>query len=809
MNHLIFRRVLLLFVCVALFSWTEALADTLDHWQWRSPLPQGNKLNSMALGNNTIVAVGDVGTILTSPDGISWTVRTSPTSSDLKGITYGSNKFVAVGNSGTILTSHDGISWTVQTSPASGTDLTGIAYGNNTFVAGGNFLNGFITSTDGVTWSYHSLPSDPAFSFFLDRITYSNNTFFARGAKTCNGGWTCMPSSYDVAYSSPDGSTWTSVATSQYPSLAGDGYGVIYGNGIYLKLPDDTYITTVSVSSDNVTWTQVSLPSPSSIYKYYTKIYFIKGNFYILGYGGYIATSPDGVNWNLITSWPLQPLKKIVYGNGLWVAIGKKIIYSSTNGISWTPQYSTNDNNYDLTGLTYGNNKFVAVGLYNAVLTSMDGKIWTKTTGTGLGDITFGNEMFAGVSGTSLLTSTDGINWTIRASYPRVQYGGTRFSRITYGNGIFAAIGSDSEQNNDVVYTSPDGLSWTVYILNTPDSFKGLNDICYGNNTFLIVGRIGYVFISSDGTNWSGMQAGAATPGGGISYNDRYGVAYGDGTFVSVGEMNLGSDILSSLDGVTWTRRKSIVSNVLYYVAYVNHSFMVGSGSNDVLQSARDDVPDQFTFTAQTNVALSTIFTSNTITVSGIDPVSSISITGGSYSINGGSYTSADGIVNNGDTVTVQLTSSGSNSTATNATLTIGGVSGTFSVTTQATPISDSFAIGSGCFIATAAFGSPMERHVQILRDFRDRYLLKFKLGQEFVKLYYRISPPIADTISKNEVLRMITRWCLMPVIGVAYLIVMFGIIPTLLIISSLMLFLFIWLPRKKLRRDYRGSSAG
>ena len=95
-----------------------------------------------------------------------------------------------------------------------------------------------------------------------------------------------------------------------------------------------------------------------------------------------------------------------------------------------------------------------------------------------------------------------------------------------------------------------------------------------------------------------------------------------------------------------------------------------------------DSTPNQFTFTDQTNVALSTVITSNTITVSGINTAATISITGGEYSINGGSYTSSSGTVNNGNTVTVRQTSSGSNSTTTNATLTIGGVSDTFSVTT-------------------------------------------------------------------------------------------------------------------------------
>jgi len=77
---------------------------------------------------------------------------------------------------------------------------------------------------------------------------------------------------------------------------------------------------------------------------------------------------------------------------------------------------------------------------------------------------------------------------------------------------------------------------------------------------------------------------------------------------------------------------------------------------------------------------------------------------------------------------------------------------------------------GGGCFIATAAFGSYLDPNVQILRNFRDDYLLTNALGRAFVEFYYKASPPIADYIRRHENMRTITRWALTPVVyGIKY----------------------------------------
>ncbi|MBN2098422.1 MAG: hypothetical protein JW753_02370, partial [Dehalococcoidia bacterium] len=76
------------------------------------------------------------------------------------------------------------------------------------------------------------------------------------------------------------------------------------------------------------------------------------------------------------------------------------------------------------------------------------------------------------------------------------------------------------------------------------------------------------------------------------------------------------------------------------------------------------------------------------------------------------------------------------------------------------------------CFIATAAYGTPMTDQIQILRDFRDQYLMKTPAGRWFVSTYYRYSPPLARFIAEHDTLRAFVRAGLTPVIWATTLIV-------------------------------------
>ena len=85
---------------------------------------------------------------------------------------------------------------------------------------------------------------------------------------------------------------------------------------------------------------------------------------------------------------------------------------------------------------------------------------------------------------------------------------------------------------------------------------------------------------------------------------------------------------------------------------------------------------------------------------------------------------------------------------------------------------------GGGCFITTAAYGSLLAPHLQILREFRDRFLLESSIGKAFVNFYYKYSPPIADFIAKQGIFRAVVRLSLFPLMGMSWLALKIGLLP-------------------------------
>lgn len=69
------------------------------------------------------------------------------------------------------------------------------------------------------------------------------------------------------------------------------------------------------------------------------------------------------------------------------------------------------------------------------------------------------------------------------------------------------------------------------------------------------------------------------------------------------------------------------------------------------------------------------------------------------------------------------------------------------------------------CFIATAAYGTPLAEEINVLRKFRDDNLQLSSIGKRFIDFYYLISPPIAKLISSRSCLRKFVRYILNPLV--------------------------------------------
>jgi hypothetical protein len=217
-------------------------------WTARSSAAD-NSWNSVTYGNGLFVAVAGSGTgnrVMTSPNGITWTIRSTPVDNGWFAVTYGSGLFVAVANSGTgnrVMTSPDGINWTIRSSPADNNWFS-VTYGNGLFVAVAYSGTGnrVMTSADGITWMSRSSAADNDWR----SVTYANGLFVAV-ASTGTG---------NRVMTSPDGITWTirnSPADNTWVS-------VTYGNSLFVAVSITGSGNRVMTSPNGATWTIRSTP---------------------------------------------------------------------------------------------------------------------------------------------------------------------------------------------------------------------------------------------------------------------------------------------------------------------------------------------------------------------------------------------------------------------------------------------------------------------------------------------------------------------------------------------------------------------
>jgi len=190
-----------------------------------------NNMTNLCYGNNTFVIVCNGGTnrVLTSKDGLNWSASVSNVTSgstfdsSWNSVCYGNGQFVAVANSGNSanttqrsMTSTDGYTWTIKTTPADNT-WNSVCYANGLFVAVGASGSQRVMTTNGTnSWT---LVSTGETTETWKSICYGNGQFVAV-ADTGN---------YRIM-TSIDTTNWTLLNYSSYTL-----YSICYGNGIYVS----------------------------------------------------------------------------------------------------------------------------------------------------------------------------------------------------------------------------------------------------------------------------------------------------------------------------------------------------------------------------------------------------------------------------------------------------------------------------------------------------------------------------------------------------------------------------------------------
>lgn len=266
----------------------------------------------------------------------------------------------------------------------------------------------------------------------------------------------------------------------------------------------------------------------------------------IYGGGRYVAVgagimeSTDGVTWNTVyTAAPGTGLDVVAYGNGLYVAssaIGTPLLLTSPDGVNWTPVSKPPRIAGDI---VFGNGMFVAIG--DEIVASKDGVTWSSHPSALVGTAPVGfTAPGLGFNGSDFIiivvadgvaivySSPDGSNWSASQTFAAPL--GTAFNRIRTLSKGFAALGlfsidsgpctsdpSQCDPNADpelqVVATSADGITWSSATIETGDLEQTeFEDIASNGSEYFATTFSGELVISSDSVHWcraAGLPQGA------------------------------------------------------------------------------------------------------------------------------------------------------------------------------------------------------------------------------------------------------------------------------------------------------------
>jgi sugar lactone lactonase YvrE len=280
-----------------------------------------------------------------------------------------------------------------------------------------------------------------------------------------------------------------------------------------------------------------------------------------VGNEGEIVTSPDGATWTVRESGVYDSLYRVVYDGARFAAVGGNTGVTSTDGVVWTKVTGT----LTIGSAVAGNNRYVAV-TEHGFLTSTDGTNWTPTTtSTPPGQLCFTNGIFVAIDSTGhALSSTDGLSW-VTTALPENILGGY----FVAGNGRFLL------SNGLNTYLSTDGISWREVTSHPPSTEPDQPPLSIprldggvGGSTMGFAGGYFYIqqsryaldsyrnYRSADGETWeatsvfSGVDLSTLCSGGGVTVGTELETLY-------AGANSSSYAIHSSSDGVTSTNRSN------------------------------------------------------------------------------------------------------------------------------------------------------------------------------------------------------------------------------------------------------------
>jgi hypothetical protein len=276
------------------------------------------------------------------------------------------NNFIAIADNSNViaLSDNNGSSWSVNNLTAT-RSWKDVAYGDSKFIACAYGSSDYEFSTNGITWTSRNFNVTNVNNQWTC-IAYANNKFIILANASANGiistdglNWTKFTLPFQIFIggpNAPSSSSWN---------------GCAYGNGIFVAMNYNS--ATIATSADGITWTQRSLPSTNN----WNDIIYGNKFAIVAAQTNKIAYSANGTSWTTANLPESAGWKSIAYGNNTYVAIGYNLanIIVSNDLINWTSNIVLNG---PWNKIIYKNNTFIIIGSTTTVLTSTNGINWTQ-----------------------------------------------------------------------------------------------------------------------------------------------------------------------------------------------------------------------------------------------------------------------------------------------------------------------------------------------------------------------------------------------------------------------------------------------